>query len=216
MISSISFRRALLVLAVISLLISRASAQTTGEAAFNSELSRIKALLAQAEISKSKSQKPAASAPQQPKAPDAVWAKVLETVKNDGEYTPEMGPMPALFSIEDSTGDPTGTHTGPHEDNSIMIMGTINEQGQFVAMGAMILTAVRTAAPNGNWRDEQWMFQTNIYGEVEQAGGAVMILDPDGKVLSQTPLNLAPTDPRIQTKYEAVLKHWAERKPKGA
>lgn len=212
MISSTALRRALLILAVTSFLISRASAQTTGESDFHSELGRIKALLAQAENSKATPQKPVAEAPQQPKADDAVWAKVLETVKNDGTYTPENGPMPARFEITDSTGDTDGVY----EAHTIMIAGTINEQEQFEAMGAMILSTVRTQNQDGTWRIEQWMFQTNIYGEVEMAGGGIIIQSPDGKTISQTPLRLAPTDPRIQTKYDAMLKHWAERTPKGA
>ena len=84
-------------------------------------------------------------------------------------------------------------------------------------MGAILVFKRHTLDPkDGNWRIDQWMFMTDIYGEVGDAGHGVIIQTPDGKTVSATPEKLNPADPKIQTQYDAMLKHWAERKPKGA
>lgn len=204
-------RRALLALAVITFVFARASAQTESDDAFSSALSQGAPAPAQFSALKAKPQKPAA--PAAPSAPEAVWQKVLEAVRNDGTYEPGTGPMPGMFSIEDSTGDPKGAHV----KHAITILGMINDDGQFEAMGAVIVFAEsKLNAKDGNYHVEQWMFQTDIYGDVEQAGHGVILMSPDGKPLGSKRSELKPADPKIQKQYDAMLKHWAERTPKGA
>ena len=101
-----SIRRVLLVLAAAAFMISRAAAQT--DADFTSALQKGAPSPAQFAKIKAKRQKPA-PAPKAPTADDAVWQKVLETVKRDGAYKPGAGPLPGAFTIDDSTGDPKGT-----------------------------------------------------------------------------------------------------------
>lgn len=203
-------RRALLVLAVIAFIISRASAQS--DAAFSAALQAGAPSPAQFAQLKAKPRKPAAP-PAAPSAPEAVWQKVLETVKRDGEYKPGVGPMPSVFSIDDSTGDPKAAHV----ENSIAVLGMINDDEQFEAMGAIFVVKSFTIDPkDGNWRIDQWMFMTDIYGEVGDGGHAVVIQTPDGKTVTAVPEKLNPSDPKIQKQYDAMLKHWAERTPKGA
>lgn len=202
-------RRALLVLAVIAFGISRASAQS--DAAFSSALQAGAPSPAQFARIKAKPQKPAAP-PAAPSAPEAVWRKVLETVKRDAEYKPGVGPMPSVFSIEDSTGDPKGAHV----KHAITVLGMINDEEQFEAMGAILIFAESKLAKDGNYHVELWMFQTDIYGDVGEAGHGVSIMSPDGKPLGSTRSALDPADPKIQKQYDALLKHWAERTPKGA
>ncbi|MCR4295488.1 MAG: hypothetical protein NUW21_08135 [Elusimicrobia bacterium] len=205
-------RRALLVLAVIAFAISRASAQTGSDAAFSSALVQGAPVPAQFSALKAKPQKPAAPAAP-PSAPEAVWQKVLETVKRDAEYAPGAGPMPSVFSIEDSTGDPKGAHV----KHAISVLGMINDEEQFEAMGAIIVfIESKLDAKDGNYHVEQWIFQTDIYGDVGEAGHGVSIKSPDGKPLGATRSALDPADPKIQKQYDAMLKHWAERTPKGA
>jgi len=158
---------------------------------------------------KAKPQKPAAPAAKAPAAAATVWAKVIETVKRDGKYTPGNAAMPGSFSIEDSSGDAKGDRTM----RGISILGRLNDEEQFEAMGAMIVVLEFKVGKDGNTTIDQWMFQTDIYGEVGDAGHATVVNDPAGKILSAVPEKLSPSDPKIQAQYDLMLKHWAERKP---
>ena len=205
-----SIRRVLLVLAAAAFMISRAAAQT--DADFTSALQKGAPSPAQFAKIKAKRQKPA-PAPKAPTADDAVWQKVLETVKRDGVYKPGAGPLPGAFTIDDSTGDPKGAHV----EHSVAVLGMVNEEELFEAMGAIFVVKSYTIDPkDGNWRVDQWMFMTDIYGEVGDGGHGLVIQTPDGKTLSATPEKLNPADPKIQAQFNAMLKHWAERAPKGA
>lgn len=203
-----TLRRTVLALAVIAFLVSRAAAQN-GDAAFASSLQQGVPAFARVAGLKAKPQKPA-PAPKAPVADDAVWQKVLETVKRDGVYKPGNGPLPSAFTIDDSTGDPKAAHV----ERSIAVLGMINDDEQFEAMGAIFVVKSYTLDPkDGNWRIDQWMFMTDIYGEVGDGGHGLVIQTPDGKTLSAVPEKLDPADPKIKTQFDAMLKHWAERKP---
>lgn len=204
-------RRALLALAVIPFLISVASA-LDGDSAFAWALQAGAPSPSRIAAAKAKPQKPA-PAPKPPVADDATWQKVLETVKRDGVYKPGAGPLPSVFAIDDIAGDPKGAH----EARSVAVLGMINDDEQFEAMGAIFVSKSVTVDPkNGNRTVDQWMFMTDIYGEVGEGGHVVVVQTPEGKTLSTTPDNLAPSDPKIQAQYDKMLKHWAERAPKGA
>lgn len=206
-----TLRRTVLALAVIAFLDARASAQT--DASFASSLQAGAPTAVQFAQVKAKPQKPAPVAPKAPVADDAVWQKVLETVKRDGAYKPGAGPLPGAFTIDDSTGDPKGAHV----EQSVAVLGMINDEEQFEAMGAIFVVKSYTLDPkDGNWRVDQWMFMTDIYGEVGDGGHGLVIQTPDGKTVSAVPEKLDPADPKIKAQYDAMLKHWAERTPKGA
>lgn len=208
---TLSLRRAGLALIVVASLSFRAAAQS--DAAFASSLSEAPAGLTAAAKLKAKPQKPAAPEVKGPSAPDAVWQKVLEALKTDGKYTPQAGQMPASFSLEDVVGDAKADHTV----HNIIVLGLLNEEEQFQAMGAMlIITEFKLDAKSGNWNVEQWGFETDIYGQVADIGQGTVVKTPDGKVLSTSHATIDPADPKIKTKYDSVLKHWAERTPKGA
>lgn len=207
-----TLRRTLLALAVIAFLVSRAAAQN-GDAAFASALQLGAPTSVQFAQVKAKPQKPAPAAPKAPVADDAVWQKVLETVKRDGIYKPGADPLPSAFTIDDATGDPKAAHV----EHSVAVLGVVNDDGQFEAMGAIFVVKSFTVDPkDGNWRIDQWMFMTDIYGEVGDGGHGLVIQTPDGKTVSAVPEKLNPSDPKIQAQLDAMLKHWAERKPKGA
>lgn len=204
-----TLRRALLVLAVVAFAISRASAQT--DAAFAASLQAGAPTAVQFAETKAKPQKPAAPQAKAPSAPDAVWAKVLETVKRDGKYTPGSAIAPGAFTIEDTTGDPKGDHM----TFGISVLGMLNDEEQFEALGALLVTMEFKLDPkDGNWHIEQWIFQTDIYGEVGEVANGTITKSPDGKVLGTSHSAMSQNDPRIQAQYDAMLKHWAERQPK--
>ncbi|MEQ1918956.1 MAG: hypothetical protein ABL955_07125 [Elusimicrobiota bacterium] len=208
---TLSLRRAGLAAAVIASLSLRASAQS--DAAFASALGEAPAGLATMAQLKTKPQKPAAVPVKPPSAPDAVWEKVLETVKKDGVYRAEAGPMPGMFSIEDSSGDVKANHTM----QGITVLGLLNEEEKFEPMGVMLISQdFKLDTKSGNMNVDQWAFEVDVYGQVENAVRIVVVKSPDGKTVSATPEKLNPADPKIQAQYDTMLKHWAERKPKGA
>jgi hypothetical protein len=199
--------RAGLIVSVVASLSLKASAQN-GDSAFAAALGNAPSFAVPAQL-KTQPQKPPVAKVKPPTANDAVWQKVLETVKKSGKYAPEAGLMPGSFAIEDSTGDPKAAHV----EQGITVLGTLNDDEQFEAMGALLMIQSFTLDPkDGNWRIDQWMFETDIYGQVQDAGHGTVITTPDGKKVSAVPEKLNPADPKIQAQYDAMLKHWAERK----
>lgn len=196
-----------MILLLLALLAAPASANP--DADFAASLSQGAPTAVQFARVKAKPQKPAAARPKAPAANEAVWAKVLETVQRDGKYKPGNAMMPGYFSIEDSTGDPKGDRTM----RAISVLGMINDEEQFEAMGAMIVIMEFKVGKDGNTTIDQWMFQTDIYGEVGDAAHATVVKDPAGKTVSAVPEKLNPADPKIQAQYDSMLKHWAERTP---
>lgn len=154
----------------------------------------------------------AAAKPKGPVANDAVWQKVLETVKRDGKYKAGMGGfVPATFSIEDTNGDAKADH----QTRGITFLGMINDDEKFEAMGGMMVFMDFKLDPkDGNFHVEQWLFEVDLYGEVQNAGHGVVITTADGKKISATPEKLNPADPKVQAQYDSMLKYWAERQPK--
>lgn len=205
--TSPTFLRAGFAAALVVSLSVRAAAD--GDAAFASALGAAPSGLATLALLKAKPQKPAA-APKAPAAGDAVWAKVLETVKRDGKFKSGGGFAPSVFSIEDKTGDPKADHAM----RGVSFVGLINDEEQFQAMGALFVSQEFKLDPkDGNWRVDQWVFETDVYGQVSNAGHGTVVQTPDGKTVSAVPEKLNPADPRIQAQFDALLKHWAERKP---
>lgn len=196
----------LLAFAALALLSFPASAQSSDDA-FGAALRGVQA--APPPGVKAKPQRPAPAAAKPLVAPDAVWAKVLATVKKSGKFNPSpLGLMPDTFSIKDVTGDPKGANTTVE----IQVVGVINDDDKFEAMGAALTTRTTTVdAKTGNLVTEWWGVQTDIYGEVAQAGHGTVVTTADGKPVSQTPEEVAATDPRVKTQFDAMLKHWAER-----
>jgi hypothetical protein len=121
--------------------------------------------------------------------------------------------MPGSFSLEDVVGDPKADHTV----QNIIVLGLLNDDEKFEAMGAMlVITESKLDPKSGNWTLEQWGFETDIYGQVADIGQGTVVKTPDGKVVSTSHATIDPADPKIKTRFDAMLKHWAERKPKGA
>ena len=77
----------------------------------------------------------------------------------------------------------------------------------------MLVVMQFNVGKDGNTTMDQWLFQTDIYGEVGDAAHITAVKDPAGKTLSAVPEKLNPADPKIQAQYDSMLKHWAERKP---
>lgn len=198
-----------LLLAALIALPLAASAQST-DAAFADSLGAIAAPVAASKAQfKLLKQKPAAPQAKTPAAKDADWQKLVEAVKKDGKYSPEAGFMPGSFSIEDSTGDPKGDH----ESRSVGFMGGLNDDEKFEPIGAaLILRTAKLDPKTGNFNIEIWMFQTDVYGEVQNAGHGTGVESADGKPLSKSPDKLDPADPKVQAKLDEMVKYWAERK----
>ncbi|MBI2386328.1 MAG: hypothetical protein HYV14_09990 [Elusimicrobia bacterium] len=201
-------RRALLLLAVAAFLITRAAAQNA-DAAFASALREGAPSFARIAQFKAKPRKPVPQT-KGPSASEAVWAKVLETVKRDGKYRPDSAFAPGSFSIEDTVGDPKADHS----TQGISVFGMLNDEERFEALSVMLVFRDHKLDPkDGNWHIEQWLFQTDVYGEVAELAAGTVIKTQDGKVVGTTRSAISPSDPKVQARYDAMLAHWAERKP---
>lgn len=142
-----------------------------------------------------------------PAAADADWAKIVEKVKKDGKYLPGGFLSPARFMLEDKTGDPKSDH----QMRSVVFLGGVNDQGQFEAMGALVVWMdYKLDAATGNFNAEQWMFETDVYGQMTDMGRMTAVMKPDGKPAAPpVPEQLQPGDARIKTQFEAQVKFWA-------
>ncbi|MBI5246698.1 MAG: hypothetical protein HY923_05915 [Elusimicrobia bacterium] len=152
------------------------------------------------------------AAPVAPSAPDAVWQKIVEAVKKDGKYKAGNIMMPGSFTLEDVAGDPKADHT----KRTITFLGMLNDEEQFEAMGAMIVSMKHTLdSKTGNFNVDMWMFETDVYGEVTDSAHLTGQMTPDGKPAAPpTPDKPAAGDPKIKTAYDAETKFWSEWSPK--
>lgn len=201
-------------LALAALLAVAPLARASGDDAFAASLAAGAAFTPSAALRQA-AQKPALPANRAAKAPsiaadEATWKKVLEEVKKDGKYTPETL-MPGSFALEETIGDPKGDHT----ERAITVLGALNDDEKFEPMGAVIaVSASKADAATGGSTVDVWMFQTDIYGEVQQAAHATVVLDKDGKPVSKTADKLTPGDPKIKAVFDAECAKWAAYKPK--
>lgn len=204
-----ALRRAGLLLAAAVCLCLPAAAQT--DAGLISALDEASVGLAKLVPIKNVTRKPPVS--QAPRAPDAVWRRILEAVKNEGTYKPAAPPRPDSFTLEDVAGDPNAEHTM----YSIAFAGQLNKDGKFEALVALLVVKKFKMDPkDGNWHVDLWAFQSDVYGEAETANHETTIATTAGESVSTTPHKLSPSDPDIKVRYDEMLKHWAERKPSGA
>lgn len=206
-----SLRRAAVVAVVLVSVGLRASAQN-GDARFAAALAGDE-LKVPSQL-RAAPQRPTPATPAKPKAPvanDAVWQKVLETIKRDGAYKAGMGGIvPATFSLEDKTGDPKADH----QMRGLTFLGMLNDEEMFEAMGGlMVFMDFKLDPKDGNFHVEQWLFEVDMYGEVQNAGHGTVITTVDGKKISATPDKIGPADPKVQAQYDSMLKYWAERQP---
>ena len=196
---------ALSLITVISL---RASAQTS-DAAFASAFEQAPGAATMARLW-GKAQKPAAPAVKPPAAPGDIWAKIVEAVKKDGKFKAGEAPLPSDFTIEEVVGDPKADHTA----QTVSFVGEINDDERFAALGAILVTREYKLDPkDGNFHVDQWMIMTDVYGQAISAMHANVVENSAGETVSMTPDKLTPGDPRLKAKFDAMLKHWSERKP---
>lgn len=147
----------------------------------------------------------------QPPAPaEADWQKILDLLKAKGKYTPEQMPVkPGMFTLEDVAGPADGDHT----EDKVTAMGALNDDEQFEVMAVVFASAEWKKNADGTWKLDQWLFETDVYGEVSTVLHIAGVLDADKKPVSGGPEKLSTSDPRIPTKYKAVIAHWTAQKP---
>lgn len=204
-------------LALLAVVAAPAPAQNLSDASFAASLGEIQAVAAAAKKvqfslkpSGPKAKAPAAAAVG-PVAADADWAKLIAAVKKDGKYAEGSLFAPARFSLEEKTGDPKAVHA----TQAVTFMGTLNDDDKFEAMGAVVAVTTFTPDPKtGGFTVEQWMFETDVYGQVTDVAHASGVVDKDGKrgPGGEVPAKL--DDPAVKAQFDAQVKFWAERSVK--
>ena len=205
----------IMTLALLASLGTTASAQASTDSDFASALGDIQAAstarIVQMRAIPTRPKPQAPAAPAGPAAPDAVWAKIVEAVKKDGKFAPGGMLAPSRFTLEEKTGDPKANHGA----QAITFLGGINENEQFEAMGAVIVVMTYTLDPKtGTFAVEQWLFETDVYGQVVDVSHGTGSLGADGKPGGGTRDAILLTDPKVKAQFDAQLKYWSERSVK--
>lgn len=150
---------------------------------------------------------PAAKAPA---ASDADWAKILDQVKATGKYEPEQPPLkPGMFNLEDAVGDAKADH----QAFKVRALGMVNDDGLFEVIAVLLSAEDWKMGADGNWRMDTWVFESDVYGEVQSVVHIAAVVTPDLKPVSGGPEKLSTSDPRIPAKYKTIIDHWAAKKP---
>lgn len=185
-----------------------AAAEPGGDAALSAGFAAALPTPAQMAAVKAAAKKPAA--PKAPAAAEDAWQKIVEAVKKDGKYEPGEGFNPSVFTLETTDGDPAAAHTV----RTVSFLGMLDEKGLFHALGAVLIEQAFTLdAKTGNWTVDQWVFETDVYGEAVNGGHAVIEQSPEGKVLSANPEKIAPSSPQVHARYQSMIASWAGSRP---
>ncbi|UPT74612.1 MAG: hypothetical protein M0D55_02440 [Elusimicrobiota bacterium] len=142
-----------------------------------------------------------------PAASETEWAKVIEAVKKSGKFNAGNLFQPASFMLEDKTGDPKADHML----RVVSFLGELNDQGKFEAAGALIIWMdYKLDAATGNFNAEQWMFETDVYGQLKDVGHMTAVMGPNGRpVAPPVPEKLLPGDARVKAKLDEQVSFWA-------
>lgn len=209
MINSPLRRTALAAVAALSLGTAAESAAARADAALSIALGALHAPLASMAQLQAQPQKPAAASAQAqvqgPTAPADVWKKVLVTARQ-GKYASQ--PLPTI-SLTDVLGDPKAQHT-LHNMTLIVVP---RADGSFGVFAAQFIVMETTPLPQaGSWRVDSWVFETDAAGRLKIAfHNTAVNLPGAAKPDAGTDENLDLADPKTKARYDAMLKHWAER-----
>lgn len=146
-----------------------------------------------------------------PTASESDLKKLLDAVKANGKYVPQNAAQrkPGTFTLEESSGDLKADHTS----DSVQVAGILNQKRLFEAKMATIKSEDWKLAEDGSLTGDVWMFMLDIQGSLGAVAHGTVHMKQDGTVIAVDNDNLNPADPRIKTKLDAVVAHWAATKP---
>lgn len=208
---SLTPRRLVLTFAALLCAALPAAAEPGGDAVLSAGFAAAMPTPAQLAGLKAAAKKPAApAAPKTPAAAEDAWLKIVDAVKKDGKHEPGEGLNPTTFTLEATDGDPQAAHVV----RIVTFGGMLDDEGLFHALGAVIIEQTFTLdAKSGNWIVEQWVFETDVYGQAVNGGHGVIEKSPEGAVVSSKPDRIDPTSAKVHAKYESMIKSWTEGKP---
>lgn len=212
-----------LALAAVALLPLRAAA--AGDAAFLEGVTSAAAHLRTIqELRAAAPAAPKGPAVKAPAADEGAWAKVIAALQNKdlSVYEPEAPPIkPGSFTLSipaiDPKADPKVIPQNDHSQATLAAIGLNNDDDKFEVMGVVILSSDYKTDPSNpdNFIVDQWIFETDVYGQVQNAAhGTVVLPKKGGQPLSRKADPLKPGDPRIDAKFQALVKQFSELKAK--
>jgi hypothetical protein len=152
-------------------------------------------------------QAPAEAAPAS--APEKVWQKILDAVRKNGKYTPEVAPIrPGVFGLKGVQGDEKADHSIQYAD----VLGALNDDGLFAPMAVVFTSEDWKVDPtDGLLHGDRWLIQADLYGTVQDAFHGEVVEAADGKQHSAEPDKLDPSDPVVAEKFKAMIEYWAAK-----
>lgn len=180
-----------------------AAAQT--DAAFAAGLAKpLPGLAATAQL-KTQAQTPPAPKPKGPAVPEAVWIKILNTARTEGQWILPEGNSPfGTYKLLEPTGNRAPAHTHMSVEVVAKLVTSTTIEIAFVRLVAVTLT-VHAAGK----RIQTWEYTADFEGRVLEAQTVVLNIAADGSVKDQTetPLDIAARE--NAARYDALIKYWS-------
>ena len=154
-------------------------------------------------------EEPPATAPlppcELPALPAGAWRDILAKACADGEYRPEDAPIiPATYGLAHIRGPREQSHKADY----LNLWGGVYPDGVFRPWQASLVSEDWVIAADGNWHIDRWVFTPGLDGSIEYASHGVLVETLDGTVLDMSSERLAPGDPAVKAKLEALIVLW--------
>lgn len=200
-----SLRRAALAASAVLVLALPAAAQ--GDAGFASALGKLPSGLATMAQLKTQQQAPSAAPFQGPPVAEDAWMKIINYVRNNGEYSPAPpGAKFDTYNVLDTAREPMLEFT--HMGIDMLAQPVISPS---LRIGAVRFAAVKVIHKGNEKRLESYEYVTGYSGRLKSALFAVMTIDAQGKITGETSIDLNIAEPLIAARFDAIIKYWADR-----
>lgn len=175
------------------------------DAALSFPLGAMRAPFATMAQLKTQTQMPAATQIQGPIAPASIWAKILDTVKRNGEMRADP-PFVRQSLTETIKTSPT---TSVHE---IIIFLAPGADTKLSLVGAEISIVENTLTlSSGTILTESWALLLDNTGRLDTAVYSKRVDVAGKEPVSDPPMVLDLADPRVKARFDEMLKFWSTR-----
>jgi hypothetical protein len=109
--------------------------------------------------------------------PGTPWTRVLRKIEKHGNFTPGQGRLPAAVGLEKVV---PNDRTQPRTADYISVFGYPDQNGNFVATKASMVSERWKKTEEGGWRVEQWILELRMDGALQRAHRQIHKFSPTG------------------------------------